>query len=746
MNRSLSRLVGTLCLLLGTTWTVRAADKPFVVGNSRLTFITENLVRLEYADGAKFLDDSTLFAVNRTPREVDVRLERQGRKYIFTTPAMQLTLDADGAPFGQNNLRVTWTQGGKRRSWCLTDTQRGNLLGPVVTLDAVSGPVPRMDGLLSRDGWYLIDDSGRDVYRDGGLSRRDRSHVQDFYLFVYGTDFKAALRSLAAVSGRAPLPRKYVLGSWYCRWWAYTADDYRDIVRGYEEHDFPMDVLVFDMDWHRKDATTGTGHAFTRGWTGYSWNRKLIPDPAGLIKEFRDKQIYVTLNDHPHDGIRPHEDMFDAFIRDLGVDTAHTGVPIFDAGDRRYMRAFLKHAHGWSDSIGVAFWWQDWQQDYLYPTVRGTTTRHVPWLNELYYNHSRRDGLRGQGFARWGGWGDHRHPIQFSGDAVGNWDVLRFEVDLTTTSGNAGCFFWAHDIGGFYDGTDPELYTRWTQFGLLNSSLRIHSVSDDKLDRRPWLWGKRQERAMRRIYHLRSRLMPYIYSSVRQCHTDMLPLNRGLYIEQPDIEASYHHPGEFLFGDLILGAPVTEAGQGPDFTVNVPVYFPDGCDWYSLFTGQRYTGGTTDTVPTPLENSPVFVKGGWPLPMQPYRPRMASAPLDTLVVRCYPGREGDENTYRLYEDDGQTTDYERGHFATTALTYSLRNGTVRLTVAPAEGSYAGQPERRAYRIELPGIPADRRVRVDGRRVRARYDDAVGGLVVPVARRDIRRAVTVEVDA
>lgn len=105
-----------MCLLLGTTWTVRAADKPFIVGNSRLTFITENLVRLEYADGAKFLDDSTLFAVNRTPREVDVHLERQGRKYIFTTPAMQLTLDADGAPFGQNNLRVTWTQGGKRRS------------------------------------------------------------------------------------------------------------------------------------------------------------------------------------------------------------------------------------------------------------------------------------------------------------------------------------------------------------------------------------------------------------------------------------------------------------------------------------------------------------------------------------------------------------------------------------------------------------------------------------------------------
>ena len=80
--------------------------------------------------------------------------------------------------------------------------------------------------------------------------------------------------------------------------------------------------------------------------------------------------------------------------------------------------------------------------------------KHLPWLNHIYYNYSAGNRLRGAGFSRWAGWGDHRHPIQFSGDAVGNWDLLRFEVDLTTTSGNAGCFFWAHDLGGLYDGTN----------------------------------------------------------------------------------------------------------------------------------------------------------------------------------------------------------------------------------------------------------------------------------------------------
>ena len=190
----------------------------------------------------------------------------------------------------------------------------------------------------------------------------------------------------------------------------------------------------------------------------------------------KDDHVYVVLNEHPHDGLRPHDDAYPMFIRDLGADTLKNGVPLFDAGNPEYMKAFMKHAHQESDQMGVAFWWLDWQQDYLYPYVRGTSMRHLPWLNKIYYDYSARNNLRGAGFSRWAGWGDHRHPIQFSGDAVANWELLRFEIDLTTTSGNAGCFFWAHDLGGFYGGDDAELYTRWTQFGLLNSSLRIHSV------------------------------------------------------------------------------------------------------------------------------------------------------------------------------------------------------------------------------------------------------------------------------
>lgn len=190
-----------LCLLL-TSMPLRATS--FVIGNSRITFITDHLVRLEYAPHQEFLNDSTLFAVVRGEYPVDVNHEQEGRKHVFSTRAMRLEFDNDGFPFGQNNLKVSFSMNGETKHWCLTDGQQGNLKGTLTTVDGIGGPTTRQEGLLSRDGWYLIQDTGKDIYRHGSLQPRPRNHVQDLYLFVYGTDYKAALKSLAAISGPAP--------------------------------------------------------------------------------------------------------------------------------------------------------------------------------------------------------------------------------------------------------------------------------------------------------------------------------------------------------------------------------------------------------------------------------------------------------------------------------------------------------------------------------------------------------------
>lgn len=193
------------------------------------------------------------------------------------------------------------------------------------------------------------------------------------------------------------------------------------------------------------------------------------------MRKLHARRLSVSVNDHPHDGIRPHEAGYADFLQEIRREKpeliVNDSVVMFDLGDATYMKYFFKYTHEPSERMGVDFWWLDWQQSSQYPRVLGTTTSSLAWINKLYYDRSKRDGLRGVSYSRWAGWGDHRYPIQFSATRSPTGTCWPFEVELTATSGNAGCYYWAHDIGGFYGGSGPEypeLYARWTQFGAMS--------------------------------------------------------------------------------------------------------------------------------------------------------------------------------------------------------------------------------------------------------------------------------------
>lgn len=708
-----------VCAILGVllcATNIVYAQNPIVLGNKRITVITPTLVRLEYAQNQKFLDHTTLFARERCnilENGVTVTALDGGKQYEIKTDCFRLLVDNDNLPFGQINTWIFFKHNGKEKKITgrnlHSKTQNFNLGGSISTLDGVSKEIPTNDGILSSDGWYYIVDTGTDVLKDDWLATRDRDHVQDQYCFVYGDDFHAPFRDLGVISGKVPMTRKYQHGIWYSRWYPYDSDYINELINGYNEQDFPVDVLSVDMDWHTlEEATVGIGHNFTKGWTGFTWNRKLIPDPKALIKGLLRDSIYTTLNEHPHDGIRPHEECYEAFMRAMGKDPATKESLLFDCGDRKYMENYLKYTREENRDFGVAFWWVDWQQDYLYPMVLGAMTPTLKWINKLFYEDTEKDNLRGAGYSRWGGWGDHRHPINFSGDARGNWDVLKFEVKLSATSGNQGCYYWAHDIGGFHGGTVPELLVRWSQFGALSAALRVHAARGADLDRRPWLWGDTITTALRTAYHFRSEMMPYIYSSIRTTHETMLPLNRCMFVDYSTNKNAYNRYGQFMFGDIVLAAPITKNGEGPFMKASQEVWFPEGDDWYDFFTDEKHVGGEIKDIEKDIYSFPVFVKGGYVLPMQPYNRRPASSDLKTLVMRVYPGKDGDVNTFTLYEDDGVSRDYEMGEYAKTTLTYIQKGKKVSVIVNPTQGSYKGQLPERAYRLEICGFGSERR--------------------------------------
>lgn len=796
----------------------------------RITVISEECVRIEYAPQGKFCDHPSLFAINGPAGDLEIARAAGSVAFASKTTAADagsppivvrtrrfaLAYTPDGRPPHAGNMHAlivhpspppNVTQREGRVLWTPEARNLHNLGGTLSTLDGLRGAHPIGEGLLARDGWHVVDDSARHLLIDEWAVTRESAGLHqgtDWYLFAYGDDYGAALRALAVIAGRVPMLRKYALGAWYSRYWPYTSDEFRGIVDEFEVHGFPLDVLVLDMDWHKP------------GWTGWSWNRELLPDAEDLVAWLHARGLAVTLNLHPADGVGPHEDRYAEFMRAIGREPDGKTVP-FDAGDRRYMRALFDKVHaplermtsshatsGIAHPPSVDFWWVDWQQSRFVRSIPGLT--NLRWLNHLYFGHASRPatatdpGLRGLSFSRWagdeggadagtewgspatGGWGDHRYPIHFSGDAHTGWDMLAFQVPFTVAAGNIGCFYWSHDIGGHFGPRLEETTTRWIQFGALSAALRLHSARTATLDRRPWTYESRFCDAMRGAFDLRARLMPYLYTCARACHEQMVPLLRPMYLAAPREERAYRVPGQYTLGDDLLCAPIVSRGLGERCVATQYVWFPSAArvsrtrasaddasatekkrgqdvhatdlasGWYNLLTGERHEPGEEAIVAAPIEQTPVFVRAGALLPAQPSTHRMTTEPLGTLVLHAFPGAHDERVESSLYEDDGISCAHERGESATTALIAHWRHGkdaganrsTLTAAIGPAIGGFDGQVSRRSCQIRIGGVHRPIECSANGAPARWTFDpEQLGGLlVIDVPASDIRLPLAV----
>jgi alpha-glucosidase (family GH31 glycosyl hydrolase) len=682
------------------------------LGNARFTVVTPQLIRMEYSPAGNFIDAPSWFARNRAAREVGYQVQRNGATLVIDTGVIHLVYTNDGQSFSDRNLQAQIKMGAGMASWKAGQQQTGNLGGPIKGLDAVRVAIPIPDGLVSRDGWYLLDDSKSVLATGDWFQERPGNSGLDWYLFGYGLDYAAAIKSLTTVGGEIPLPRKTVMGAWYSRNWPYKQDELQQIVKEYHEHDFPLDNIVVDYGWH------------LQGWTGYTWNPERIPDPTGLLRWFHQEGLSVTLNDHPDAGVQPTESMFAEFMKAMGQAPASNKAMPFDFGNKHYIDTFWSFTHEPLMKQGVDFWWLDFSkpQTPSLPSLEG-----LGMLNDYYFKMTDRDGKRGQSFSRWGGLGDHRNPIHFSGDVDTGWKVLEFEVPFTSTSGNSGCFFWSHDIGGYIGGRNEESYARWVQFGALSTSLRSHSEGRVDVERRPWNWPAWATDSMRHSFHLRACLLPYVYTAAAQAVKTSVPFMRPLYFDHPAEEAAYHNGQEYYFGDHLLVAPVVTPGHGENHLAWQHVWFPNGV-WRQYFTGEKYVGPSHVVAAADINEIPLFVRAGVPLPEQPYTERPTSVPLDNLVVRCFPGLEGQKGTSNLYEDDGISDDYKKGASATTELSYSREGNAITIRIAPAQGTYKGQVTSRAYTVLLPctergslQAPADGKISYDAATTTNRID-------------------------
>lgn len=727
MKRFLALLTALACTLSPAVADNPKADAKAVVtsGNARFTVLTPKLIRMEWSADGQFEDRATLTFVNRETPVPEFKVRESKSKLTITTPALTLTYLKNGK-FSDKNLKAVFTLNGREVVWTPGMENPQNLLGTTRTLDGADGSKlkePMEQGILSRAGWSLIDDSQRHVLTPDGseweewVEARPEGDRQDLYLFAYGHDYKQALADYALVAGRAPMPPKYTLGYWWSRYWQYSDNEFVDLVNKLKSMDVPIDVLIVDMDWHetwglRKSNSPKDEYGQRIGWTGYTWQKELFPSPANFLKWTENEELKVALNLHPASGIQPYEAVYDDFTKEYGWSEKGKSVP-FKIDERKWADAYFKTVLEPMERNGVDFWWLDWQQWKESKYTPGLSNTF--WLNHTFFNHAERQnpGLRPFIYHRWGGLGSHRYPLAFSGDTYATWPMLAYLPYFTATASNVNYGWWGHDIGGHMfhktqKATDPELYTRWLQYGVFTPIFKTHSTKDPRIERCIWCFPDHMF-LMRDAIRLRYTLAPYIYNAARENYDTGVGMCRPMYYDYPESDKAYETPEQFMFGNDILATTITQPVDSITGLAPRTIWFPEGT-WFDCATGSMYEGGRTEELHYTLAENPHYAKAGSIIPMNPATVKNLQLPCDTLVLTFIPGGDGQ---LRHYEDDGMSQQYKT-NYAVTTVTKKQEGNTVRVRISPREGSFAGASDSRSYELRFPAVFPPKSVKVNGK--------------------------------
>ena len=242
----------------------------FIRHNCRFSVLTSRLLRVEYDKDGIFTDEMTQAVLSRNFEVPVFQISENG--YVVTVATTQAVFRYDTKKRKMISVSV---KGGDT----VTDFKKDNLKGTYRTLDMVNGATKLEDGLISRSGVSVVDDSKTVIINPDGTIKERRKCLDEYY-FAYGHDYRACLQDFFRLSGSVPLVPRYCLGNWWSRYKAYTQDEYVKLMSDFIDREIPITVATIDMDWHWVDVEKRFGYKaeFNRknpfelfqgqGWTG----------------------------------------------------------------------------------------------------------------------------------------------------------------------------------------------------------------------------------------------------------------------------------------------------------------------------------------------------------------------------------------------------------------------------------------------------------------------------------------------
>lgn len=665
-----------------------ANEKNIIPGkNYRITVLTESLFRLEYSEEGVFNDEPTQTVLNRDFKEVSYKLKEEEDYLEIITSNAKLYYNKQKFSTNGLNIKIYGTNMNYNSEWYYGKAAP-NLGGTARTLDNVNGATNLEEGIISRNGFAVLDDSKSLIITKDYVKPRNNTKSEDLYVFCYGHQYRETIKDFYYLCGSTPLLPRFALGNWWSRYYRYSEESYMKLMDDFAKEGIPFSVAVIDMDWHLVQIDKKYGS----GWTGYTWNRELFPEPKRFLDNLHERGMHITLNVHPAEGVRGFEDCYKTIGTHMGVDVENEEPVEFDIANPKFMECYFNDVHHPMEEDGVDFWWVDWQQGNT-SKIEGLDPLWM--LNHYHFLDNGRDGKRPMTFSRYAGPGSHRYPVGFSGDTHITWESLDFQPYFTATASNIGYGWWSHDIGGHMLGSkDEELEIRWYQFGVFSPIMRLHSSCNEFSGKEPWKFSMETHAIMNDFLRLRHRMVPYLYS-MNYLASEGRPLISPMYYDYPDEWDAYAVKNQYYFGTELIVAPITSKCIEGVNRAKVKVWLPKGI-YFDIFSDTVYTGDRFINMYRDKSTMPVLAKAGAILPLteEIFGNDFLNNP-KTLTVCIYPGAD---NSFDLYEDDSETLAYKNGHYVITTFVNS--NSTSEFIIKKPQGDVSLLPDKRDIQLHF----------------------------------------------
>ncbi len=647
----------------------------------RFTVLTERLIRLEYNDNGIFIDDPTEQVLYRDLKTPEFHSNEDSNYVVITTKYFKLTYIKGRSFLGGKadpaaNLKVELLN--TDRFWYYGHPEVRNFGIPNSSL-AEGGLKGK--GLYSAEGMASIDDTNSLIFNEDGTASKNTELRVDTYLFMYNKDFEEALKDYYQITGFPALPPRYALGNWWSSNNDYDDLSLKTLVDNFERNEIPLSILVLDKDWHKR-LKIKDKHLRT----GFTFNDKYFKNPKAMIDYLHNKNIRLGLSIDPTSGLYNIDTYYNDALKYLEADK--DGKIPFNVLDPKFVDVYFKMFIHPLDTLGVDFYWLDLENNQNIQNL--TLLKHYQFY-DMQRDFKRRPMLLSEGTSL----APHRYPVLYSGKTKVGWDTLRKIPFYNNNSFNNGAPFWAHDISGYFKGTeDNELYLRSIQLGVFSPILKFGVDKGPYYKREPWRWDIKTYTIAKDYLNLRHKLIPYIYSEAYKYHKFGDSLIKPLYYQIPSFYDDVLYRNEYFFGSSLLIAPIITKKDEVMNRVVHNFYLPEGT-WYDYVTGKKFPGKKSYISFFRDEDYPVFAKSGAIIPLSNNQNINDTTPPTDMEINIFPGQS---NSYTLFEDDGESDLYRKDFYLLTQIDYTYMPSNYSVVIRSVKGKSGIVPDKRNYKI------------------------------------------------